>query len=277
MAVPILCPSCRKLITSDEPRCPYCGLSRPGARWSRSLYGLLRLDADTLLTNILYLNVGLYVLSLALAPSRALLSPSPFSFLSPADGSLLLLGASGTIPVVGLGRWWTVVSANYLHGSVLHIVFNMIALRQIGPLIVREYGAHRAAALYTLGGVAGFVVSVLAGVRFTIGASAAVCALIGGALYYGKSRGGAYGQAVYQSVWGWAVSIFLFGFLVPGINNWAHGGGMAAGFLLGQALGYEDAGRERPWHRQLGTVCAGVTLAVVAWAVVTGVGHRLAG
>ncbi|MHB8766668.1 MAG: rhomboid family intramembrane serine protease, partial [Deferrisomatales bacterium] len=92
MAVPILCPSCRKLITSDEPRCPYCGLSRPGARWSRSLYGLLRLDADTLLTNILYLNVGLYVPSLALAPSRALLSPSPISVRSPADGSQLLLG-----------------------------------------------------------------------------------------------------------------------------------------------------------------------------------------
>lgn len=50
--------------------------------------------------------------------------------------------------------------------------------------------------IYTLSGMCGFLVSYLAGVGFTIGASAAVCGLIGAALYYGKRRGGRYGQTV---------------------------------------------------------------------------------
>jgi rhomboid protease GluP len=104
-------------------------------------------------------------------------------------------------------------------------------------LVIREYGTHRMIVIYTLSGVGGFLVSYLAGVGFTIGASAAVCGLIGAALYYGKSRGGIYGQAVYRQVGGWALGIVLFGLLVPGINNWAHGGGMAAGILMGLLSG----------------------------------------
>ena len=45
--------------------------------------------------------------------------------MSPGNESLFVLGASGALPVFGYGRWWTVLSASWLHGSVLHIVFNM--------------------------------------------------------------------------------------------------------------------------------------------------------
>jgi rhomboid protease GluP len=96
-------------------------------------------------------------------------------------------------------------------------------------------------------------------------------------LYYGKSRGGAYGQAVFQSIWGWAVGIFIFGFLVPGINNWGHGGGMAGGFVLGLLLGYQERGPERWSHRLLSAGCVIVTGAVLLWAVVVAFLLRLAG
>ena len=65
----------------------------------------------------------------------------------------------------------------------------------------------------TFSGVFGFFVSYLAGVTFTIGASAAVCGLIGAALYFGKSRGGIYGQTIYRQIGGWAIGIFSYNFV----------------------------------------------------------------
>jgi rhomboid protease GluP len=277
MWLPILCPNCRKLIRSNAASCRHCGLLRPGDRWRRNLPGVLQPHPDDVVRDIVYLNAFFYLLSLLLFPAGTGISGNPFRLLSPSSESLLLLGATGTVAIEGMGRWWSIVSANYLHGGVLHIVFNMMALSQIGPLVIREYGASRMVALYTLGGVFGYVVSYAAHVPLTLGASGAVCSLIGSTLYYGRSRGGAYGHAVFQGVWGWALGIFLFGFLVPGINNWAHGGGMAAGFLLGAALGYQEKGRENAWHRALATVCVLATLAVMAWAAATGLTRRFLG
>lgn len=266
----LLCPNCNKLINSDEPRCPYCGISAPGSRWKSTKLAKGFHNAEQLIRYIIYVNVAIYIVSLMLTPKQVGLSFNPFGFLSPEPTSLLRLGATGTIPIINYNWWWTLISANYLHGSVLHILFNMIALKQIGPLVSREYGTYRMFAIFTLSGIAGFYISYLAGVRFTIGASAAVCGLIGSALYYGKSRGGLYGQAIYKQTGAWAASIFIFGFLVPGINNWGHGGGMLAGAIIGMLLGYQEKAKENAFHKILFGLCIIVTVATLLWALMTG-------
>ena len=271
----ILCPNCRKLISVDEPMCPYCRTTRPGAWWRNNSVSRGFDDADRLIRAIIYVNVGMFVLSILMNPFTTNLSFNPFTFFSPELNSLLLLGATGTVPIDQFHRWWTLVSANYLHGGILHIVFNMIALKQLSPVAIREYGGHRMVVIYTLGGIIGFWVSYLAGIKFTIGASAAVCSLMGAILYFGKSRGGAYGQALYKQIAGWAVTLFLFGFLVPGINNWGHGGGLVGGVLLGYVLGYQERKQAGVFHRTLGLACTALTLAVLIWGVCTGVLYRL--
>jgi len=271
----ILCPNCRKLISVHEARCPYCGTSRPGALWKRALDFRVMRGTDQLVQWIIFINVGMYILSLVLRPSSIQFTMSPFSMLAPSVESLILLGATGTIPVLQMDRWWTLVSASYLHGSVLHILFNMLAFRQLASVACEEYGANRMFAIYTLGGVVGYLVSALVGVGLTIGASAAVCSLIGAILYYGKSRGGIHGQTLYKQVGAWAVGIFLFGFLVPGINNWAHGGGILAGAALGALLGYKEKVRENLFHKVLGVGCMVITAAVLAWALISGILFRL--
>ena len=273
----LLCPNCKKLISVAEHKCPHCGISRPGARWKNIPITRGLLQSDQLIKTIIYANVGMYLISLLMNPTRMGLSANPFMFLSPSNGALLLLGSTGTIPIDQGHRWWTLVSANYLHGGILHIVFNMIALYQIGPLVLREYGANRLIGLYTLGGIFGFLVSYFAGVRLTLGASAAVCSLIGASLYYGKSRGGAYGQAIYKQISGWVLVLFLFGFLVPGINNWGHGGGIVGGIILGYFLGYHERTRENVFHKSLAGVCVVLTVAVLAWAILSSVYYRFLG
>jgi len=270
----ILCPNCKKLISADEPRCPYCGIARPGSRLKNNLFARLFVSTDQIIKAIVFVNVGIYIISLLLGPWSSGFSLNPLSLFSPSNRSLLLLGATGTLPIDRLHRWWTLISANYLHGNLLHILFNMIALRQIAPLVIREFGPHRMVILYFLTGIIGFLVSYLAGVPLTIGASAAVCGLIGASLYYGKSRGGIYGQTIYRQIGAWALGIFIFGLLVPSVNNWGHGGGMVAGAMLGFVLGYEEKRREGLLHRILAGFCVVATLVILLWAIGSGIYFR---
>jgi rhomboid protease GluP len=232
------------------------------------------LGVDQVIRYIIYANVAIYVISILLNPMHLRVSVNPFTFLSPSDKTLLLLGGTGTIPIDRFHRWWTLLSANYLHGGILHIFFNMVALRHIGTLVVREYGVCRMVTLYTLGGVLGFWLSYIARVPFSIGASAAVCSLIGAALYYGKSRAGTYGHAVYRQIMGWVIGLFLFGLIVPGINNWAHGGGIGAGILLGFLFGYQEKKRENLLHKLIASVCILATVGVLLWAITTAFYYR---
>jgi len=232
-------------------------------------------DSEKLIRGIIYLNIGMFVLSLFLNTNLKGISFNPFSSLAPDSKSLLILGATGTYPIDNLNRWWSLLAANYLHGGIFHILFNMIAFSQIAPAVAREYGRHRFLIIYSMGGIAGFYVSYLAGVQFTIGASAAVCSLLGALLYYGWGRGGEYGNLVFKQVGGWIISLFIFGFLWPGINNWGHGGGILSGVVLGLLMGFNERKPESSLQRYLSVSLAIATLMILAWAVITGIFFRL--
>jgi rhomboid protease GluP len=267
----LLCPSCRKLISRSAEVCPFCELKKPSSRFKNNIFMSGISDGDQLVTTIIAVNIVMFILSIVIDPRLGSLNFSPFNFLSPSNQSLLVLGSTGTIPIFQLDRWWSLLAANYLHGGLLHIVFNMLAIRQLAPLVISEFGINRTIILYTLGGVIGFLLSTLAGVRFTIGASAALCSLIGALLYYGKSRGGIYGQNIFSQIGGWALSIGIFGFMVPGINNWGHGGGMLAGALLAYLLGYTEKKREKFSHKVLAMICLAATCLILLWSCVNGV------
>lgn len=264
----ILCPNCRKLISADEPVCPYCGLKKPGLHNAAGFIRKLFLTFDPVKV-IIYTNVVFYLFALFINPGEIFSSQGGlFDFLSPSNKSLFLLGATGTIPVFQFHRYWTLLSASFLHGSILHIIFNMMAFAQLAPFILREFGLYRFLNIYILSGIAGFIVSLIFGVPFTIGASASLCGLIGAIIYYGKSRGGYYGQAIYKQAMGWVAGLIIFGLLISGINNWAHGGGLLAGFLLALFMGYNDNKQETAWHKLLSAAAVLITAGVLIWAAI---------
>ncbi len=273
----ILCPNCRKLISSSESKCPFCGTRRPGSWFKNNAWTRGFRDPNQMIITIIAINAAMYILSILFNPSAAGLSPNPLTFLSPAGSSLELLGATGLVPIHDYHRYWTLISANYLHGGILHIFFNMVALRQLASIVSREFGFYRMFTIYTLGGVFGYWISYLFGVFWTIGASASVCGLVGAILYYGKSRGGVYGRALYKQISMWVVFLFIFGFVVPGINNWGHGGGIIAGIGLGFLLGYREKRRESIFHKLLAGTCALVTLLVLAWAISAALYYKMMG
>jgi len=269
----ILCPNCRKLISADEPNCPYCGLARPDLL---NMAGIIRkIFALNPILTIIYVNIFFYVVSLLLNPTGIFSGGGFLSFLSPSGQSLFLLGATGTFPVFGFNRYWSLVSASFLHGGIIHLAFNMMALYQLGPFVLHVFGFHRFFSIYILTGIAGFAVSLIFGVNFTIGASASICGLIGAIVYYGKKRDGEFGQAIYKQALGWIIGLIIFGLIFKGINNWAHGGGVISGILLAMLMGYNEKRDETAKQKLLAYVCILVTLGVLIWALLSSVFYTL--
>src|SRR5262245_11554836 len=111
----VLCASCSKLVGVRDESCWNCGRRNPGL-WGFAPV-LRRLGADLgFVQMVVWGCAGLYIATLALDP-RGIRMSGVFSFLSPSLRSLMLFGASGAIPVFGFGRWWTVLSAGWLHGG----------------------------------------------------------------------------------------------------------------------------------------------------------------
>jgi rhomboid protease GluP len=260
-----LCPNCRKLISNDESKCPYCGTNYPHFFLKRFLLKLVNIDDA--IPAIIMLNVLMFGISICINFSDIKLDINPLDFLSPGSKALFFLGASGTIPIYNYGHWWSLLNANYLHGGLLHIIFNMIALNQVGTLITKVFGVYRFWIIYTGSGIIGYFLSTLMNIQFTIGASAAVCGLIGAGCYFGKSQGGEYGHFIYQRLSGWIITLFLFGFLVNGINNWGHAGGLLGGILMAWLVGYDVQSKYQNMHRACAIICIFSTALALLWGI----------
>lgn len=236
----IVCAACSRLVGINEERCPYCGAWRPGlfgwAPFLRSLIGS-RLDPVVLVIGAC---LTLYALALLLQPEAIFQAAGFFSILSPGGRALYQLGMTGGI-AWELGWWWTLLTATYLHGGLLHIVFNVMWIRNLGPAAAEVYGPARTFVLFNAAGASGFLLSNQMSGAPTIGASGAIFGLLAALIVYGRKRGS---SVMTQQLWQWAVILGIFGFIVPSVNNWAHGGGFAGGWIAAQLMGFSDEHRE---------------------------------
>jgi rhomboid protease GluP len=195
------------------------------------------------------------------------------NFLAPSTVVTLAFGASGAEPIFRFGMWWSVLSAGWLHGSALHILFNMLWVRQLGPATADVYGAGRMVIIYTVSSATGFLLSSIAGLlfaalpipflrgaSFTLGASAPIFGLLGALVYYGR-RGGS--SMIGTQAKQYAIVLFLFGLFMGGIDNYAHAGGFLGGYLT--SIWLDPLKRERMDHLAIAAACLGATgLAILA-------------
>ncbi len=132
------------------------------------------------------------------------------------------------------GQWWRFFTPMLLHGSILHIGFNMYALLSFGSGLERHYGHGRFLLLYLLSGFAAGVFSFLLTQEYSIGASGAIFGLIGaeGVFLYQNRR--LFGDQVKAQINNIIVivAVNLFLGLSPGIDNWAHIGGLLGGLIF---------------------------------------------
>ena len=234
---PRMCPACGTLVGSAAGKCHECGanLTFSLAAASRSLSGLLPTESPITYI-ILGLNFLLFVVSLLATMRLSQESGGQGLNLFGGINGLVLdrLGASRPLVLIN-GEWWRLVMAIFLHGGILHIAMNTWVLMDIGPQVEEVYGSARYLFLYIATGIAGFLASAITG-HFSVGASGALMGLIGLMLAITTRRGGAYMQMIRGQLIRWVVYILVLGFVVSGIDNAAHLGGLAAGFLLGRVM-----------------------------------------
>jgi rhomboid protease GluP len=266
----VVCASCGTLVGVNDEQCYGCGRRNPGL-WG---FGpaLRRLGANfAFIPMIVYGCSALYTISLLLTVKNGgdVMGGGMFSILAPNRGAVLLLGVSGAVPVFGLGMWWTILSAGWLHGSALHILFNMMAMRQIGPATEEIYGVSRTVIIYVVSSACGFLLSsvagavmpplpIIGGASYTLGASAAIFGLVGALMYYGRRSGS---SLMTSQLTSWVMSMVIFGVVVPGIDNYAHAGGFAGGYLL--AMWLDPLKPERVNHMIVALICLGATVAAI--------------
>ena len=265
----ILCPSCGKLVGVGAEECPNCGRRNPGM-WGLTtvLGGVGRtVPFDQV---VIGGSVFLYLCMLVVDPEGVGRRFSLFNLLPPSPESILRFGAAGALPVWRLDRWWTVLSAGWLHGNLLHIGFNLSWLRMLAPGIAELYGASRMVILYTVSSAFAFLLTsslgyfaVFGGAQLTVGASAAIFGFLGALIWYGRATGS---RLVTSQAWSWTIGGIIFGFFFPMVDNWAHLGGFAGGYLAAGVL--DPRKPERPGHVAAAVVCLVATVLAIAASLV---------
>jgi len=253
----IVCPSCGRLTREDAAECLICGRRRPGLWGLTSLFrSVFRSGSVTSVITITC--VAVYVASLVLDPHGALRPRGLMGFLPVGDTAAAVL-AAGAVPWLQ-GRWWTLLTAIYLHGNLLHILFNLLWIRQLGPAIEQLYGPARFVTIFTVAGVVGFVASSAYGHAFTLGASGSIFGLLGAIVAYGHRRGGVFGQAMLREYGMFALVLFVMAFVMPGVDHFAHAGGFIGGLAAGYVLSIADRRRESSLDHLLAGACVVITV-----------------
>jgi len=243
-----VCPHCGGLNGIDEKTCYRCHKSLPGPV-AGSVKGLWQeaLGVEFPMTKLLW-GLSVIVFAACIAVDHL---PVTGSF---RGSTYLRFGA--LVGEVAALEPWRFVSAIYVHAGVLHILFNSIALVDLGRLIEAEFRSARMAVLFVLSGALGFVASYLwrGNDTFTLGASGGIFGLIGaiGALYVKRRDEFLRGVLVRLFVYAVAMAV-----LMPRIDHAAHLGGLATGFVVGLAFAYE---RRRRWVGGLMALLAALAL-----------------
>jgi rhomboid protease GluP len=228
-------------------------------------------------------SIGLYIATL-LIDMRGIRNTGILTFMSPSQAAIIIFGASGQWPVFVHQRWWTLLSAGWLHGGLLHLLFNMNAVRLFAPATAELYGAGRMIIIYTVSSITGFLCSSavyhlslwnplapllatlgLNGAELTLGASAPISGLLGALLYYGRRTGS---RMIREQIVGYLVGFAIMGLLLRGIiDNQAHLGGFVGGYVTARFL--DPLTPEKGDHLLIAVVCIALTALSIVASVAT--------
>jgi rhomboid protease GluP len=243
-----MCPNCRAFVTTNDKVCPYCDAQMgPRAVEQRSAGEVL----GGLIPSVRFITVMILLINTALFIAESL---------SPQSG-IAQMGASVPWPLLQ-GQWWRLVTAGFLHGGVLHILMNSWVLFDLGAEVEQLYGASRLIVFYFVSTVTGFMTSSYFG-HFSVGSSAGIFGLIGAMLAFGVSEKSALGAQVKALYMRWVIYGLVMSF-IPGVDFWAHVGGLAGGFITGYLASTPRA--RLMWKETLLRALAGVSLALTALA-----------
>jgi rhomboid protease GluP len=165
-------------------------------------------------------------------------------------------------PLIKQGEWWRFLTPVFLHIGFFHLLMNTFALYYLGTTVERLYGSFRFFIIYLFAGFFGTLASFLFTSSVSAGASGAIFGLFGALLYFGTVYRHLFMQTMGMNILSVIGINLLFGFIVPGIDNAGHIGGLIGGFLAASIV-------HLPKHRFVSKQL--VSLALIVFLVTAGI------
>ena len=179
--------------------------------------------------------------------------------------NLLRYGALNSV-LVQNGEFWRLITAGFLHGGIFHLIFNMYALYIIGTQIENFAGKWKFLAIYFCSMLTASLMScVINPNSVSVGASGAIFGLLGALVYFGYHYRLYLGSVLRNQIIPLILFNLLLGFMVSGIDNAAHLGGLIGGLLISMALGVQK--REGKQDRINGIITFAVYLLFLIYLV----------
>ena len=138
------------------------------------------------------------------------------------------------------GQYYRILTGIFLHGSILHLLFNCYALFVIGSQVENFMGKFKYLIIYLFSGICGSIFSMIFSSYPSIGASGAIFGLMGALVYFGYHYRVYLGNVVKSQIIPLILLNLCIGFLSSGIDNFAHIGGLIGGSLISIAVGVKD-------------------------------------
>jgi membrane associated rhomboid family serine protease len=165
----------------------------------------------------------------------------------------LLVNFAASSPAIEAGEWWRGLSAAFLHGGTMHILFNMYFLYIFGPRLERQVGSVAFSGIYLASAAGGSLATYLFGPEnaLSVGASGALFGLFGAWLYAAyRQRGTAAGSAMFNQLGAILLINLALPLFIPNIDWRAHLGGLVTGIAVALlweqiAAGHQHARRMR--------------------------------
>ena len=152
------------------------------------------------------------------------------------SATLVFFGAN-VGELIRVGEYWRLVTSAFLHIGIIHLAFNMYILFLIGPKLESYYGKARFITIYLGSAIGCSLLSIIFTNGISAGASGAIFGLLGAFCYFGYHHRIYLGDTIKRQIVPLILLNLAIGFMIPGIDNAGHIGGLIAGILLSMAVG----------------------------------------
>jgi membrane associated rhomboid family serine protease len=267
------CRSCGHPAAADEQVCPRCGAQLGGmlAHRARRLSALVWSPGTPVVTSLVGISlIATYAVMLLWDHQQGLATHPGLGALQPSHLATLRFGSSFSWFIQD-GEWWRMVTATFLHGSLMHIIFNVASLWSVGVYLEDTLGRAKTLALYVVLAAVSSAFSFWwhthdGGVGNSVGASGAICGLIGIAIGFSLRHRNA-ARHLRNHYLGWAAWIAILGFSGLHIDNAGHIGGLIPGVLLGLVVRRRTATSPTAHRLWIAAALAGVALVVACYVL----------
>lgn len=168
--------------------------------------------------------------------------------------------------LIRLGEYYRLLTGTFLHGDIVHLAMNCYALYVVGNQIETFYGKAKFIVIYLVSALCGSLLSICMSEGFSIGASGAIFGLFGSLVYFGLHYRVYFGSVILNRILPVIGINLVLGFMMSGIDNFAHIGGLIGGFLISMALGLNS--KDKRSERINGII---LTIIYIAFIVYLGI------